>query len=97
LLKVEEELEKIKIQLEEIAKATSKAIIDFERKYGRFIQESSWISEEYVDDSLYFFDAESTLHKSATPKVTYTINPIELSRVEGYENYTFDLGDISYV
>jgi hypothetical protein len=29
--------------------------------------------------------------------VTYTINLVELSALEGYENYKFDLGDITYV
>src|SRR5699024_8190233 len=31
------------------------------------------------------------------PKVTYTINVIELSQVEGYENYVFHLGDKTYI
>jgi hypothetical protein len=46
---------------------------------------------------LYYIDAETTLHKSAQPKVSYNINIIELNQIEGYENYNFDLGDISYV
>ena len=43
----------------------------FYQKYSRFIQEGNWNSEDYVDDSLYFFDALSTLHTSSQPKVTY--------------------------
>ena len=65
----------------------------FYKKYSRFLQEGSWISEDYVDDNLYFLDAQSTLHTSAQPKITYNISVLELSRLEGYENYSFALGD----
>lgn len=65
----------------------------FYRKYSRFLQEGSWISEDYVDDNLYFLDAQSTLSTSSKPKVTYDISVLELSQIEGYENYTFALGD----
>ena len=65
----------------------------FYQKYSRFIQEGNWNSEDYVDDSLYFFDALSTLHTSSQPKVTYQIDAIEISQIEGYENYVFNLGD----
>jgi hypothetical protein len=65
----------------------------FYRKYARFLQEGSWISEDYVDDNLYYLDAQSTLHTSSQPKVTYDINVLEISQIEGYENYTFALGD----
>lgn len=65
----------------------------FYKKYSRFLQEGSWISEDYIDDNLYFLDAQSTLHTSSQPKVTYNIVVLELSQLEGYENYTFALGD----
>ena len=69
----------------------------FYKKYSRFIQEGSWISEDYIDDNLYYLDAESTLHTSSQPKVTYTINVLELSQIEGYENYHFSLGDKTFI
>lgn len=69
----------------------------FYKKYSRFIQEGSWISEDYVDDNLYFLDAESTLHTSSQPRVTYDINVLELSQIPGYENYTFNLGDKTFI
>ena len=65
----------------------------FYKKYSRFLQEGSWISEDYVDDNLYYLDAQSTLHTSSQPKVSYNINVLEISQVEGYENYDFALGD----
>lgn len=79
--------------------ATSKKVLNlqFYKKYSRFIQEGSWIKEDYVDDNLYFLDAESTLHTSSQPKVTYNINVLELSQLEGYENYSFNLGDKTHI
>ena len=67
--------------------------IAFYKKYSRFLQEGSWISEDYIDDNLYFLDAQSTLSTSAKPKITYNIFVLELSRLPGYENFTFALGD----
>ena len=69
----------------------------FYKKYSRFLQEGSWISEDYIDDNLYYLDAESTLFTSAHPKITYTIDVLELSQLPGYENYTFSLGDKSFI
>lgn len=71
--------------------------IQFYKKYSRFIQEGSWIEENYIDDNLYYLDAESTLHTSSQPKVTYNINVLELSRIPGYENYIFNLGDKTFI
>ena len=65
----------------------------FYKKYSRFLQEGSWISEDYVDDNLYYLDSQSTLHTSSQPKVTYNIAVLELSQLEGFENYVFALGD----
>lgn len=69
----------------------------FYNKYSRYIQEGSWISEDYLDDDLYFIDAESTLYNSAFPKVTYMINVLEISQLEGFENYKFKIGDKTYI
>ena len=69
----------------------------FEQKYSRFIQEAPWSSEDYTDNNLYYLDAESTLYKSAQPKIEYTINVLELSSLPEYENYTYSLGDITNI
>ena len=70
---------------------------DFYKKYSRFIQEGSWIKEDYTDPNLYYMDAESTLYTSTQPKVTYNISVIDVSPLPGYESYDFKLGDISYI
>lgn len=74
-----------------------KLILTFEKKYAQFIQEGSWNSDDYVDDDLYYLDAESALFNSAQPKISYTINVVELSSLEEYKNYSFDLGDITHI
>ena len=71
--------------------------LQFYKKYSRFIQEGSWIDENYIDDNLYYLDAYSTLHTSSQPKITYNINVLELSRIPGYENYIFNLGDKTFI
>lgn len=97
LNKINKELAAIETELDLKKQEIANLIGLFEKKYSRFIQEASWISEDYTDDNLYYFDAESTLHNSAQPKVSYTINIVELSQLEEYKGYNFNLGDITYI
>lgn len=83
--------------LEDLANEKRALNLQLYKKYSRFIQEGSWIKEDYIDDNLYYLDAESTLHTSTQPKVTYNINVLELSQLEGYENYKFELGDKTFI
>lgn len=69
----------------------------FQSKYWRFIKEGTWQSEEYSDPDLYYLDAASVLHSSAQPKVSYTINVIDLSNLEKYALYNFEIGDRTYI
>lgn len=69
----------------------------FYTKYSRFIQEGTWISEDYIDPDLYYMDAVQVLRTSAFPQVTYTIDVLELSQVEGFEPYAFQIGDKTYM
>jgi hypothetical protein len=39
----------------------------FFKCYSRFIQEGTWINEEYVDDEKYYADALSVLYNSCYP------------------------------
>lgn len=65
----------------------------FFQRYSRFIQEGTWIDEEYIDDEKYFADAQSVLYNSCYPQVAYNINVLELSQLPGYELFKFELGD----
>ena len=83
--------------IKDLATEKKKVNFQFYKKYSRFIQEGSWISEDYIDDNLYYMDANSTLANSAKPKVSYNIKVIEISQLEDYQGYTFQLGDKSFI
>lgn len=91
------EYDSIKAQLTDIAKSTEEIEKEFNTKYSRYIQEGSWTDDNYMDDDLYYFDALDVLYQSAYPKVTYNFKVLELSQLEGYEAYKFDIGHKTFV
>lgn len=80
-------------------KITQKEELDqqFYNKYSRYIQEGSWISEDYIDDTLYYLDALSIAHTSSMPQISYRISVTDVSALEEYAAYTFKCGDITYI
>lgn len=85
--------------------ANQKALVDsadelheiFYRKYSRFIQEGTWTSEDYIDETLYFLDAQSVAYTSSRPQISYQIEVARLSGLEEFQNKVFNVGDIAYV
>ena len=69
----------------------------FYNKYCSFIKEGIWTSNEYIDEDSYFLDAMTTLHNSSQPKVTYSIQVIDIGALEDYKMYDFYVGDRTYV
>ena len=69
----------------------------FFQTYSRFIQEGTWISEEYIDDGLYYADAQSVMYNSCYPQVAYTINVISVEGLPGYEDFKYKLGEKTWV
>lgn len=69
----------------------------FFTKYSYYIQEGTWESNDYIEPELYYIDALQVSKTSAQPKVEYVINVTEISEIEGFENYTFDVGDKTYI
>lgn len=69
----------------------------FYKKYARFIQEGTWIGEEYIDDEKYYLDAQTTLYNSCWPQVSYSITVANLENHEDYKGYTYDIGDQTYI
>ena len=65
--------------------------------YGRFIQEGTWIDQQYIDPEKYHADALSVLYTSAQPQIQYTFDVNEISSVPGYEFNNFNIGDKTYV
>lgn len=87
---LEAEIKRVQEDKNDIVKA-------FNNKYSRFIQEGTWNSTDYIDSELYYLDALQVSNTSAQPTVSYTINVVEISQLEGFEWYLFDAGDKSYV
>lgn len=90
---IESKTDEQKTLLEEVELLDEK----FYKKYFRFIQEGSWTSQDYIDDNLYFLDAQSVAYISSRPQISYDISVIRISNQEGFENKIFKLGDIAYI
>jgi hypothetical protein len=104
LIDYETKLNSLSVQISNIqseleAFKNEKKIINqqFYSKYYKFIQEGTWVDEQYIDPELYYIDAQSVLYESCYPAVSYTIKTVEVSLLEGYELYNYKLGDKTYV
>lgn len=84
-------------EIEKLQEDKKKIETEFNIKYSRFIQEGTWSSDEHVDNELYYLDALQVSNTSAKPKISYTIDVLEISQVEDFENYNFDVGDKTYM
>ena len=73
------------------------AEMNFFKKYSRFIQEGSWQNDDYIDDSLYYFDGVALAYRSSRPQVNYNISIMRISALEEFKYKVFKLGDITYV
>lgn len=69
----------------------------FYKKYSRFLQEGTWTDESYIDDNLFYLDAQSVAYTSSRPQIEYNISVIRLSALEEYKNKVFKLGDIGFI
>ena len=84
-------------EIEQVRENKNVILKEFNNKYSRFIQEGTWSSTEYIDAEKYYLDALQVSSTSAEPVVSYTIDVVEISQLEGHEWYNFDAGDKSYV
>ena len=84
-------------QLVSVRKLKDKLNQDFANKYYRFIQEGTWNSEDYWDPELYYQAANMVLYTSSFPQVSYSINVLEISEIEGFEAYKFKIADKTYI
>ena len=101
LTKSIEKLEKSITQKEDRQKKLIQYIknkhLAFYKKYSRFLQEGTWTDESYIDDNLFYLDAQSVAYTSSRPQVEYNISVIRLSALEEYKNKVFKLGDIGFI
>lgn len=93
----ENRLEAILEELNEIAQEKQNITNEFNKKYSNFIQEGTWTSNDYYDPEMYYQAANMVAYKSAFPQVSYTISVLELSQLEEYKAYTFDIADKTYI
>ena len=84
-------------EIKQLQKEKDELVNNFNNTYRRFIQEGTWNSTDYIDSELYYLDALQVSNTSAQPTVSYTINVVEISELEGFEWYLFDAGDKTYV
>lgn len=69
----------------------------FYKKYSRFIQEGSWTSQDYLDEDLYYLDAQSVAYTSSRPQISYDISVLRLSALPEFQGKIFNVGDISTI
>lgn len=107
------ELTEISTKVEELLKEYNNYIAQknkklnwFEKKYRRFILEGTWSGNDYIDPDVYYLDATRAMSTSCMPKVSYSMNVIDLSKVANPYNpedtewgmdFTFDVGDTTYI
>lgn len=94
---LKEKLDNLKLQNKKLLKEKEELILTFENKYSFYIHEGVWISEEHTDPNIYYVDAKNIAATSAKPQVTYSIEVIDISSLEEFSNYDFDIGDKTYV
>ena len=87
----------INSQIDELIKQKKELIKQFNIKYGRFILEGNWSSQDYLSDELYYLDATIAGRVSAFPKVTYNINVVDVSGLNDYQSYNFNAGEKTYI
>ena len=92
-----ESVEGVEDEIKQLQKEKEELVNNFNNTYRRFIQEGTWNSTDYIDSELYYLDALQVSNTSAEPTVSYTINVVEISELEGFEWYLFDAGDKTYV
>ncbi len=90
-------IQTLKNRQDEIKISIKQKHLEFYTKYSRYIQEGSWISQDYIDDNLYYLDALSVAYTSSRPQISYNISVLRLSALEEFKNKVFHLGDISFV
>lgn len=97
LAQYEAQQQSLQSDLSDLAESKKTLNTNFFKKYSRFIQEGTWTSESYTDENLYFYDAQAVSYESSVPSVTYSISVIDVSPLDGYELYKYQLGDRTYI
>lgn len=79
------------------SKGKTQLIQEFERKYSQYIKEGVWSDSSYVEPDAYYLDAQKVLDTSSMPKATWSISVIDGSVVPELEDFTFEVGDKTFI
>jgi hypothetical protein len=71
--------------------------LEFFKKYYRYISEGTWTNADYTDDEKYYIDAKAVAYNSSLPKITYNINVLSLETIPGYEHFSIELADKTWI
>jgi len=66
-------------------------------RYSRFIQEGTWISEEYTNANEYYYDSLGVLNNSSFPQISYSIKVVDIGAIDEYDAYQYEIGDKTYI
>lgn len=83
--------------IKSISQQKTKVLQDFYDKYATFIQEGTWMSEDFMDDNIYYFSAIEKARENAFPKVSYTIDFLEISALPEFKLYDFKIRDKTFI
>lgn len=83
--------------IKSIGQQKTKVLQDFYDKYATFIQEGIWMSEDFMDDNIYYFSAIEKARDNAFPKVSYTIDALEISALPEFKLYDFKIRDKTFI
>lgn len=78
----------------------------FEKRYSTFIIEGTWNGKDYIDSNSFYLDATRAFADGCMPKVTYSANVLDLTRVcnpynpedtEWGNDFICDIGDTTFI
>lgn len=95
--KIEKQYKILAEDINDLSKAKSSLVNNFENKYIQFIKEGTWSDSNYSDNNTYYLDALCVSNESSLPKVEYSFSIVDLSSIKGYEDYIFEVGDEVFV
>lgn len=87
----------LKLEIENLQAFKEEAIHTFENKYSQFIKEGVWSGNTYVDNNSYYYDALKVASTSSMPKVTWNIEVIDSSIQEDYQDFVYEVGDLTFL
>ena len=83
----------VRIEVFHMIEQKLRLVKQFEKKYHRFIKEGVWSDGVYINDEEYYSDAQALSSINSIPRLSYEIAVADLSGIEGYQPYSFKVGD----